>query len=1394
MATYLKYPDFWRRCVVRNYNRLETAPLVKTSSIILPRLSAIHYIPDSINTLGIDSRHPLLRNVGPRLYVDHLTKLKIVEGAPRELSVSPELAIKSYHRINRTWARVKNLDDTIDKNKIHHMVVNYSMIPKRYRYVKNNMVLYQEYQNMRATLWEQVGVIGDRMYQFIPFVMPTVLPGRMTIRRFREKFTLQAFEYFHSIEAFDVLDFWRILAAAIAKAGLKSDEDESSLTITHPAVDLPPEVQDKVHFCFFVMDNTVTIKLSDIINWAKAKPSEIDRKFYKLFDSFIAIRNSAATDDAILVKTSEDTQEEELTVNADVGDEDGSDDSKPKAAKPVEEMGEETSFDSVEIDDTMDDGESAQPDDEFEVFETSAEDEQVSPVADVGMRVIENSIKEKGELGLLSAAEQRGLTTLSKRWETIKDPLTGLPLKDVMVKPEDTILVADPVAPLDIDLPEDAVYNSALLAFERKTVGELYHKDIVTALLAPQLGGIIVKDVKIDETLDAAGHVRTYRVQVQPIKGAVSTLSVTVPVVQTDGTFTTGGVKYRLEKQKKDLPIMKIAPNKVALDSYYGKIFITRNDNAAVNYERWINKKIVSMAIDLEDGRVTKYAPGSNRYKGVKLPRRYTAVSASINGFTADGIDFKFNYHHYRDNFVEEEIKVADKYSLTLCGHKGDQSVGMDESGNLYIREGGAFKEYKRFHDAIDPDLGDGPMEYAEIGVFNRRIPIVLALSYLFGLDAVIRAVKAPVRIIPASQRVENTERDIFRIKFKDVAYLIDVSNPEHRFLFAGFNAVHKKISKFTAGDMKRRSAYLTLLSDKGITQSHLQELIAVNRFFVDFITFDELVKMKEPTDIQGLFIRSNELLMDDFVPEVDGYRLCGYERVAGMVYNEIAMACKSYLARPGSPENSVAVNSRSVFLRIIGDSSKAMVEESNPIHEMKEVEAVTVGGWGGRSTVTMTKEPRSYKANDFGVIGESSPDSGKVGIRTGLSTSPNIVDLRGNVGTIDLTTAKGYNMLTVSGTHAPASNSDDSKRQAFTAVQNSHTVACVGYNVQAFRTGEETMIGFKNSDNFTARTKQDGVVLAVTDEYVAIRYKDDSVERFSLETKYGVATGTSVPLKRTTDVIAGQKIKAGSVVVWNSDFFERDIKNPMAVALKFGRVMNVAFVDTSDTDDDGMTIAASEVEAMSTPVSNVRDLMLDFSTKVHDLLKVGDVVEAESILCILEDAINDEYAAADRDAVAALSGIGASTPKAQYSGRITKIEVLYNGELDNMSESVRKIVTADNARRAKNAKLFGGPSTGGVKEVMRIGGNKLVKGKVCIRIYIESLLGVNTADKFVVGNQLKCTASRVVTDPMIAEDGTIIHVEFGYRSGQNRVVKAFLKEGLINAIMAKASKTMATM
>lgn len=362
-------------------------------------------------------------------------------------------------------------------------------------------------------------------------------------------------------------------------------------------------------------------------------------------------------------------------------------------------------------------------------------------------------------------------------------------------------------------------------------------------------------------------------------------------------------------------------------------------------------------------------------------------------------------------------------------------------------------------------------------------------------------------------------------------------------------------------------------------------------------------------------------------------------------------------------------------------------------------------------------------------------------------------------------------------------------KRQNLASIQQSAVVAAKGYGSMGVRTGYEGVIASRCDDTMAFTAKQSGKVTKVNDRRIVVEYGDGSTDTQKLGVVHGVNAGDVVPHHIVTDLQIGTKVEPGDVLSWNDGFFERDLFSKGNVVLKTGVPATIALIEGNDVLEDGSAISERMSDLLTTSISKRKTLLVEFDKEVLNLVKVGDTVDYETVLCSIRDQSLNTLEQDDAS-IAALGRLASSSPKAKFAGKVTNVEVFYMGETSDMSESLQAIVKADSRRRAKDRKDEGPltASTGQINEPTFVGGEKVIPNTVAISIYIDDELKSALGDKSVVANQLKTVHGRVMQGRNETEDGTPIDILFGWRSVMARIVLSVIMQGLGNRVMRKLS------
>ena len=362
-----------------------------------------------------------------------------------------------------------------------------------------------------------------------------------------------------------------------------------------------------------------------------------------------------------------------------------------------------------------------------------------------------------------------------------------------------------------------------------------------------------------------------------------------------------------------------------------------------------------------------------------------------------------------------------------------------------------------------------------------------------------------------------------------------------------------------------------------------------------------------------------------------------------------------------------------------------------------------------------------------------------------------------------------------------------------FISIQNSSGTFAHGYEPMPLRTGYEPVLAARVDDLYAQVAQQPGKVVSVSDTALTVEYKDGSTQTFQLGRRYGTVSSLVLPHQLETRLKAGDAFGEGDLLIFNSRYFVPDALQPNQAAWKMGMLVKTAIMETADTLEDSSVISERVAGKMATEMVKVRDITVNFRESIHRMVRVGDELEADSILCTIEDLSTGENAILDDESLDTLRFIAANTPKSKVRGRVERIEVFYNGDIDDMSESLQELTVISERNRKRLAKELGNRYISGrVDETMRVDGDPLLLDNAVIRIHINETVGVGVGDKFVFGNQLKTIVGRVMAGRNETKSGIPLDAIFGYMSISNRIVASPEIIGTTNTLLKLISKRVA--
>lgn len=629
-------------------------------------------------------------------------------------------------------------------------------------------------------------------------------------------------------------------------------------------------------------------------------------------------------------------------------------------------------------------------------------------------------------VGAIRVADLARFERLSGSYKEIKLP-NGQTIEEAMrIDPKDLKITNPPITPTK-GILNQAMTGSTLDEFDSRYVSEVMDKDVLKSIMSLQKAGFAVTGLNREERTDITGQSVEYAIRITPIDGAPSTIRFTYPKPNEDGTFTVGGVKYYLAKQQGvHLPIKKTAPDEVALTSYYGKCFIRRPEVKVADYGNWLCNQIRLKSMT---GETIRNAELSGDYKdSFKAPRLFSYLSKEIRSFeaTIQGVAYAFNFsvQDHEAYFGKALVDKLETQGIRLCGKGPNSVVYVDANDDFYVYSGGKATRLGRIEDLLELNRQKAPVEYTEVGVMGKTIPVGFILGYETGLRALLEETQAKYRLVPVGER-RQLEPNEYVIRFADVNLILDKNQVYQSLVFSGLTKYRNAISQYNFHEFNQKEVYLNVLEDSGLSTRIMTEIDLRYRMFIDSITHELLLEMGEPTTFGGLLRRATELLVDDYVPIVKD-RVRGYERFSGIIYQELARAVRNHYNRYGRDRVPLDFDPYCVERAILTDTSKRQASDINPIEDLKQVESMTVTGTGGRTSRTMTKSTRAYQDQEQGLTAEATVDSSKVSVNTFTSANPKFNSLRGTYDEFVLGEDDPSRLVSTSMLVSPGADKDD--------------------------------------------------------------------------------------------------------------------------------------------------------------------------------------------------------------------------------------------------------------------------------------------------------------------------------------------------------------------------------
>lgn len=1418
--------------------------LTSVDFLEFPKHSAYHFTEVDNVAVGPTTDEFYFRNLTKKIPIKHITKLVSAVGNPRQLSLPIDPIIRNFHTKHRRYRWLRHGDPyPPDENQL--VVINHALSSRNYKYVRSPFADYNRWWNISSTIFFQLGRVAkdSGRHQYAVFNLPRQLPSVARLNTFVKRQSQDMLKTFSDKNAALLLELWKWLdpetrhmstlnyadpaqydkiniifedggkwlsfnlglldqwiyvekrPAAEATLALESMVDEIVIRETEDWLRVFPPTAN-VSMESFIADcydnREMSVGLENLMQKVKITPEQMRKRILRALMSLMESRTVESAGDS----TAEVIEGEELNASlnnqAQADQEQSTEDGATLAEMKLKSLDDDLKqLEVIEKEADIQESLNAQMAEEkaaviveagpinMQDFETKRDPHQV--VKDLCDKLTTD--------GLMSGAEYRRMLNINDKSQELMSPEVGVRMKDyIQINPLD-LKVTETQFPDRVTVLDKEQLKSTLNQFDRNYIEKMLKKETVRMAMATQKAGFVISDYKVEEHTSILGTQEVHSFRVNPVVGKSSMIYFKVPKIDPSGEFMAGGNNYRMRKQRTDLPIRKIAFDRVQLSSYYGKVFVSRSEKSVNNYNAWLVNSIQAKALE-EGSQISNIKPGNVFHNLSVVPTSYSAVAMQLREITAQGFVMHFDDEVCNQIYTKEMVKKYAQRGYMMFGDNGKGTyLLIDNNNTIYTTDGNSDPEVKAtFEEFFGLDSFKAPIPFAECRVFGQGIPVGLMMGYYYGLERLMNMLKVTPRRVLVGQRV-NLQAHEWSLDFADETLVFSKEDRLASLVLGGFNEYAKALKNYSVYKFDSRAVYPAVLEQRKITIRYIREMDLLDDMFVDPITEDLLTEMKEPTTFRGLLIRSSELLMTDYHPNplnMDYQTIRGYERVAGAIYSEMVMAVREQRRSLGRSSSQISLNPLAVWKRVTGDPAVKIVEDINPVNNAKEAEAVTFSGVGGRSGRTMNAASRIFDESDKGVISEATSDSSDVAINTYMVSNPSFNSVRGTTTRKADAQLSSTTLLSTSASLAVGSDTDDPKRINFISIQNSHTVACDGYATLPVRTGAEQAISHRVGAGYCNIAEEDGVIESIVDGVGGVlRYKNGTALGFTLGRRFGKAGGQTIPHEMATTFKVGDKVKAGEVVSYNSGWFEPDYFNKNQVLYKAGTIATVALVETKQTHEDACTITEKFSRKLGTKLTKVKKVRLEFQDVLTDLVKIGQEVDFETPLVLIQDEMTANMGAFSADTIATLASMSQQAPAAKVRGVVEKIEVFYHGSKDDMSPSVRALANYGDKMLQAQAKATDAPVfTGSTDESYRVDGDPLLPGTMCVVFYITDHVTAGIADKVVFASQMKSIISEVADYEVVTESGIEVDAFFGAYSIFKRIVNSPFSIGTTTVLM----------
>jgi len=243
-----------------------------------------------------------------------------------------------------------------------------------------------------------------------------------------------------------------------------------------------------------------------------------------------------------------------------------------------------------------------------------------------------------------------------------------------------------------------------------------------------------------------------------------------------------------------------------------------------------------------------------------------------------------------------------------------------------------------------------------------------------------------------------------------------------------------------------------------------------------------------------------------------------------------------------------------------------------------------------------------------------------------------------------------------------------------------------------------ESAITQHMSKDFIFTAEYNGEVVDIKNNIMIIKYENGMFASVDLnpQIKKNASSGFFIETQMTTKLKVGDKFSKGEVIANNPLAFTKD-KDSLSASMNLGVLTKVAVVANYDIYEDSTPVTQKMANKMATTMIMDKPVALTKNTFVEYIVNVGDTVNVGDPLIKFDETPDDpdviNFFASMRETMKGeadeLMNASMTSIKSKYHGTIADIKIYTTVEVDELSESLQKIVKDYQSKIKKNISVL---------------------------------------------------------------------------------------------------------